>query len=134
MAYRVRDLGGIFEVSVWGDTCTRELLEAVFELHRCDPGKTCPDLWTIAGECMVPFVEFHRLAEGIRELCPPGMAGRPSAIVAEDGFQQAQIEMFQCEASILPYEVRVFQSRDAALEWLGRPAEPPHSLAPSLPP
>jgi hypothetical protein len=124
MAHRIEDIGGILEVKVWGDTSKQDLLAIIMELQRRDPGKKCMDLWMIDSDCIIPFSEFHRIVEGIHSLCPPGMVGSRSAIVAFDSFQQAQLEMYRAEASILPFEMRVFGSRADAVEWLRSPPAP----------
>ena len=118
MAYQVRDLGGIIEVSVTGETSKEEVMRAVHELQRRDPEKRCADLWLVASECMLPFHEFHQIAESILSLCTPGMTGNRSAIVADGEFQAALMEMYQGEAAILPYEIGVFRCREKALAWL----------------
>ena len=118
MPYKMQKIDGFVEVSVWGETSKWEMLEAVWELRLRDPCKKVSDLWIVSGECMVPFDEFPEIAETVQSLCTPGMIGSKSAIVASDELQRAQLELYRAEAAILPFEIRVFRSRDDAVRWL----------------
>jgi hypothetical protein len=118
MPYKIQEIDGYVEVSVWGETSKWEVLEVIRELQRRDTRKEVSDLWLLSKECMVPFTEFSEIAEAVKSLCTSGMIGSKSAIVAEDELQRAQLEMYRAEAAILPFEVRVFRSRDDAVQWL----------------
>ena len=124
MPYRIRTRDGFFEVRVWGETSTHEILNAVKELDRKDRGKKLPDLWIFAAESQLPFDQHAEIAKAIRSLCPPGMVGNRTAMVADGEFQKAQLEVYRSEASILPFPIRVFGSEDEAVEWLKNPEGP----------
>ena len=108
-----------------GETSKYEILAVIWELARRDPGKKFPDLWHVAGECQIPFVHLSEIAQGVRSLLPRDAVGNKTAIVAASESQKAEIEWYRSEASILPFEIRVFRSRDAAVEWIMSPEAPP---------
>jgi len=124
MAYQIEKKDGFFEVRISGETSKYEILEVIRELDRRDRGKKFPDLWLVAGESQVPLVHFSEIAQGIRSLLPRDAVGNKTAIVAAGEFHKAQLEMYQSEASILPFEIRVFRSRDEAVEWIMSPEGP----------
>jgi len=117
MGYEIREKDGYFAVDVRGRTSKYEILQAVRTLDLRDPGKELPDLWRIGKESMLPYKEFREIAEAIHSLCRPGMKGNRTAIVVTDPLQEAEMEMYRQEASILPYEIRVFRSEEEAVEW-----------------
>jgi hypothetical protein len=124
MAYQIEKKESFFEVRVLGNTSKPEILEIIRELDRRDRGKHFPDLWIIAKESQVPFVHFREIAEEIRSLLPCDAIGNKTAIVAAGEFYKAQLELYRSEASILPFEIRVFLSRDEAVEWIKNPEDP----------
>lgn len=121
MAYWIGKKKDFFEVRLLGNTSKFEILEIIRELERRDPGKHFPDIWIIAEGSQVPFVYFREIAETVRSLLPSDAIGNKTALVAASGFQKAQLEMYRSEASILPFEIRVFLSRDEAVEWIKNP-------------
>jgi hypothetical protein len=124
MAYQIEKKDGFFEVRISGETSKYEILEVIRELDRRDRGKKFPDLWLVAEESQVPLVHFSEIAQGIRSLLPRDAVGNKTAIVAAGEFHKAQLEMYRDEASILPFEIRVFRSRDEAVEWIMSPKGP----------
>lgn len=69
-------------------------------------------------------MHFSEIAQEIRSLLTRDFVGNKTAIVAAGEFQKAQLELYRLEASILPFEIRVFRSRDEAVKWLVRPEGP----------
>lgn len=124
MAYQIEMKDGFFEVRISGETSKYEVLDVIQELDRRDRGKKFPDLWLVAAESQVPFLHFSEIAQAIRSLLPRDAVGNKTAIVAEGEFLRAQMELYRSEASILPFEIRVFGSRDEAVEWIKSPASP----------
>ncbi len=124
MAYEIEKKEDFFEVCVSGNTSRFEVMEIIWELDRRDRGKHFPDLWIIAEKSQVPFVYFREIAETIRSLLPSDAIGNKTAIVAAGEFHKAQLEMYRSEASILPFEIRVFLSRDEAVKWIKNPEGP----------
>lgn len=118
MAYEIEKKDRYIEVRVSGETSVWEVLRIIHELHRQDPGKRLPDLWRVAAESQVPFVHLSTIAHAVISLLPRGAPGNRSAILAATAFQAAQLRMYEAEASILPFPVRVFVSEDEALAWL----------------
>jgi hypothetical protein len=124
MPYQIEMKDGFFEVSVTGETSKQEILGIIRELSCLDRGKQRPDLWHFSRESQLPFVYFADIAEGTGKMLPRGSSGSKTAIVAVDAFQEAQLGMYRSEASFLPFPIRVFQSRDKAIEWIRTPASP----------
>ncbi len=124
MSYQIEKKDGFYEVNVSGETSKQEVIGIIWELSRLDRGKQLPDLWLISRESQVPFVYFADIAEAVRKLLPRGSAGNKSAIVAADALHEAQLQMYSQEASVLPFPVRVFRSRDEAVEWIKSPGSP----------
>jgi len=118
MAYDIQEQDGFFEVRVSGETVPQEILGAVMELRRRDPKKQRGDLWQFSEASQLTFIDFQGMVEAIHHLCTPGMAGGRSAFVSDDEFLRAQAELYRAEASVLPFEFRVFASRDEAVRWL----------------
>ena len=128
MAYQIEKKDVFFEVHISGETSKDEVLEVIRELDRKDPGKKYPDLWLIAEESQIPYVHFIEVVQGIQSLLPPGSVGNKTAIVAAGEFYKAQLEMYRSVASILPFEIRVFRSRDEAVKWIMSPEDPTTSI------
>jgi hypothetical protein len=118
MAYRIDKHSGFFEVHVSGSTSRGEVIEIIRELAQKDPHKAMPDMWVVAPESQVPFVCYSDIVNDIKAMFPAHTQGAPTAIVAPDGFQHARLEMYRSEATVLPYAMRVFDSRDEALSWI----------------
>jgi hypothetical protein len=118
MSYKIQEIDGYVEVSVWGETSKWEVLEIIRELQRRDPCKKVSDLWIVSGECMVPFTELSEIADAVKSLCTPNMIGSKSAVVAANELQRMQLEMYRAEAAMLPFEIGVFKSREDAVQWL----------------
>jgi|GEM_PF-1116825 len=125
MSYQIEKMDGFFEVRVTGETSKDEVLEIIRELDRLDRGKKFPDLWIIDRESKIPLMHFGEIAQGIRDLFPRGAVGNKTAMVADGEFHKAQLEMYRADASILPFEIRVFESRAKAVKWLTSPDAPP---------
>lgn len=118
MACAIEEKDGLVEVHVTGETTPHELVAAVREIQRRYPRKEVSDLWLLSKRSLVPFVAFRGIVDAIARFWRPGTAASPSAIVAEDEFQRAQLELFRAEASSLPYPMGVFASREQAVAWL----------------
>ena len=121
MGFEIQKQDGIFEVCVSGRTSKHEILCAIAELVRRDPGKRHPDLWTVAAGVQVPYPHYAEIAEAIGRVFAQPPISRKSAIVASDDFQKAQLELYRLEASMLPLDIRIFRSRDEAVAWLKSP-------------
>ena len=120
MAYEIEKRDGYHAVRVWGDTDQFELMQAVRDLSRSDPHKELPDVWLVAKESMVPFLDMPRVVHGLQRFFPSDMVDNRTAIVAGDVFHKAQIEIFRREAASLPLDIRIFLSEDEALDWVRR--------------
>jgi hypothetical protein len=127
MAYQIEKKENFFEVHVSGTTSKSEIMEIIRELDSKDRGKHFPDLWIIAEESQIPFVYFREIAEEILSLFPRDAIGNKTAMVAAGEFHKAQLETYRSEASILPFEIRVFLTRDEAVEWIKNPEGPTSS-------
>jgi hypothetical protein len=119
MPHDISRVEDIAEVKVWGQVTEAEIASIILDLHRQDPAKEKNDLWTVAPESMLPFRSFPLLVDMTRKLLPSGArcVGR-SAMVAADAFRKAQLDMYTREAESLPFQIRVFLSRDEATKWL----------------
>jgi hypothetical protein len=124
MAYELEKKDGFFEVRVSGATSKTEILTIIRELDRMDRGKQFPDLWLVAEESQIPFLHFGEIAAEIHKLLPRDSVGNKTAIVAAGDFHKAQLDMYRAEASILPFEIRVFRSQAEAVAWIKSPAGP----------
>ena len=118
MPYRIQERDGFSEIHVSGETSKWEVLKAIRQLRDRDPRKETSDLWVISNTSMVPFAEYSTIVEAVRSLCSSDMIGNKTAIVAADELQKAELDMFRSQAEALPFEMRVFISRDEAVEWL----------------
>ena len=89
-------------------------------MSRHDPEKEKHDLWIVAPESMVPFSSFASLVQKTRELLPQDArkCRGKSALVAADAFRMAQLNMYRNEARSLPFQLRVFLSKQEAMDWL----------------
>jgi hypothetical protein len=122
VSHRIDERDGYVEVSVSGDTSEWEVLTIVFQLWRMDPQKKVPDLWTFAPDSIIHASAFGLIARGVARLCPPGLSGAKSAMVSLTGFQNAVMELYGAASKDLPFEFRVFPSREDAVQWL-RPGQ-----------
>jgi hypothetical protein len=77
--------------------------------------------WLVAKESQIPFTHYAEIVMSVKSTMPDDFVGSKTAIVAADEFHAAQFEMYAAEASVLPFEVRVFQSRDEAVAWIRTP-------------
>ena len=106
MPFEIERGEDIVEVTVSGTPTRWELLEAFRELQQEDPRKEMPEVWTLAENTVFP-IEWHTpAADAVKKLCPSGMVGARSAVVACDRLQKAQIELYAQEARRLPFEIR----------------------------
>lgn len=106
------------EVRVLDDPSVREILTTVKALRDRDPRKEISDVWIFSEDSIFPMDMIRIVAESILTLCTDTMVGRRSAIVAANAFQKAAFDFVRYEASILPYEVKVFLSPDEAVGWI----------------
>lgn len=118
MPYRIEKKDGYVEVLLDGNFTAMEILKAVKMLSKEDPRKEMPDLWVIPEGHLVSANWHTIIVKGIQKLCPPDIVGRRSAVVASNEFYKAIVGMYCCEAESLPYNIRVFTSREAAEQWL----------------
>lgn len=108
----------VLEVRIFGEINKRDVLDAITKLRVLDPRKERCDLWTFASESILPYVSYEEVLRTISGFCPPDMVGEKTAVVADGMVQQALMEMYQSESTMLPYEIRVFSSQDEARTWL----------------
>ena len=118
MPYEITTSDTHHEIRVFGETSKTEILEIIQSIAQRDPLKTLPDLWCVAAESQIPFFHFADIAQTIQRWLPPNVVRNRTAIVAADDFHKALLELYRAEASILPYDMRVFRDRDEALEWI----------------
>jgi hypothetical protein len=118
MAYRIEEKDSIFEVHMWGQTSRWEVMEIVHQLQRKDPRKESCDLWIFSETGGVFFDEFPEIVKAVASLCSSDMAANKTALVASDGFLRAQLELYRAEAAGLPFEIRVFETKENAVQWL----------------
>jgi hypothetical protein len=124
MAYKIEEQDAYTEVQVWGYVGLQDIIAILSELCRRDPEKARPDLWMIASECQVPLSAYSSIAEATRGMVPARTGVKRSAMVATDAFHRAQLDMYCVEARNLPFQIRVFATREEAIPWL-LTAEPP---------
>ena len=118
MPCEIHERDGYFEVRVPTGATMFDLLKTVGELSQRDQTKRLCDLWLFEKDVQLSYNLFAGTAQAIQRLCPPGMKGNRTAIVAADAFQQAQLELYRAEATRLPFEIRVFSDQATALRWL----------------
>ena len=118
MGHEIEKRDGFFEVRLFGEPTKFELLLIIAELSIKDPGKRHPDLWVMGAEVLIPYASFRGIAEGIAFAFVTPPVAKKTAIVAADAFQKAQCELFRLEASVLPLDIRVFQSYEEAVAWV----------------
>lgn len=120
MPCEIHERTGYFEIRVSAPAGKFDVLKAVAELDLRDHGKRLCDLWVFSPDVALSYADFSVTADSIRRMCPPGMKGNRCAIVAGGVFQQAQLELYRAEASVLPFEMRVFGDEAEAILWLKR--------------
>ncbi|MCE9614080.1 MAG: hypothetical protein K8T26_07370 [Lentisphaerae bacterium] len=112
------------EVTLYGEATAWDVMDAVQRMHVQDPHKERADLWVVSPTSVIPLSAFTPLIDALKALCKQVSTGKPSAIVSTNALQRAQLSLYLSEASALPYEIRTFESREAAVAWLGRMAQP----------
>jgi hypothetical protein len=125
MGYEIDQRDGFFEITLSGDPTKFEILNAFAELVRRDPQKRYPDIWIVAPEVRIPYMDYSQIAGAIASVHTKPTILKKSAIVAADAFQKAQLELFREEMSSLPLDLQVFQSRDEAVAWIKSPETQP---------
>ena len=121
------------EVRVHGDTSEHEILDTVMELRNRDPEKDLNDLWILEPGSTVPIFAFQNIVTRVKAVCPDDTVTGKSAIVAPKGLRYAVAELYIEEADSLPFETKVFSSREAALRWFGHTPEAGREAASPLP-
>lgn len=123
MEYEIKQEDRFFEIHLNAGASKLDVLRAVAELARRDPGKQHPDVWVVAPEFQIPLPHYGEVAGAIAHALPCTPVSNRSAIVAANPFQKAQFEIYQLEAKALaqPLEIRVFLSRKDAVEWACSP-------------
>jgi len=118
MPYRVARTKGCFEVRLFGEASEHDVIGALRELRRLDPGREFHDLWIVEPECAVPIAGFPRIMEELQRYASEPMGPGQSAVVVSDELTEAMVRLYCEEASFVPYQIRLFRSRDEALAWL----------------
>ncbi|MCX6996871.1 MAG: STAS/SEC14 domain-containing protein [Kiritimatiellaeota bacterium] len=118
MSYSIEKTPDFVEVHIRGDTSGRDVLTVLEQLTKEYPRKEICDLWVLSSECVIPFGAFSTIVEKLKGAVANDFVGCKTALVVTDAFQMAQAAMYRHEAAALPFEIRVFMSRDQAVEWL----------------
>ena len=108
----------IFEVHMWGQTSRWEIMEIIQQLQRKDPRKESCDLWIFSETDGVSLDEFPKIVKAVASLCSPDMVANKTAFVASDAFLRSQLELYRAGAVGLPFEIRVFETKENAVRWL----------------
>ena len=127
MGYEIEKQDGFFEIRLFGDVSKFEALKALAQLIRQDPRKQYPDVWVTAPEVQVPLTDYPWIVKIIAFILSSRRPiSRKTAIIASCDFQKAQFDLYRNEASVLPADIGVFRSRDAAIAWINSPeGQPP---------
>ena len=130
MGYEIEKQDDFFEVRLSGDGSKFLILKAIAALMRRDPRKKHPDVWILAPEFQVPYVEFGAIARALVYVFKPSLVTKTTGIVADNDFQYAQLDLYRLEVCRhIPVNLRIFRSRDAAIAWVKNPdTQPPPEL------
>ena len=122
MGYEIEKQDDFFEVRLSGDGSKFVILKAVAALMRRDPRKKHPDVWILAPEFQVPYVEFSAIARALAYVFTQSLVSKRTGIVADNDFQYAQLDLYRLEVCrSIPVDLRIFRSRDAAIAWIKNP-------------
>jgi hypothetical protein len=117
MPYEIKESPELFEVLLFGPSSKWEVLLIVKHLHVKDPRKERRDLWILSAETSIPYAAFQEISQNVGRLCRDDFVGEKTAIVAAHEMQLQEAELYRFEALALPFEIRVFRSREEALTW-----------------
>ncbi len=117
MPYTITSHTDFIEVNLTGHASKWDVIQAVGELMVLDPRKEKPDLWTVADGCVIPLAEYPAIVEQLAPLYQKEIACPKSAIVASSAVQRGLAELYKSEATVYPFDMRIFDSRAAALDW-----------------
>ena len=118
MPYSIEEQDDFFEVALNGKSSAWEVLEIIHALRDRDPRKERCDLWVFASDYSVPISSFSHIAGDVENLCKEGFVGNKTAVVPGNLLQRAAMFLYKREAENLPFPIKVFSSRDDAVEWL----------------
>jgi hypothetical protein len=118
MPYEIKESHDLFEVLVSGKSSKWEVLQIVGHMQRRDPRKERRDLWILSSESSIPYASFQEIAHLVGNFCRDDFVGEKTAIVAAHELQMQEMELYRLEAAALPFDIRVFRSREDALAWL----------------
>jgi hypothetical protein len=126
MGYEIEKQDDFFEVRLSGDGSKFLILKAIAALMRRDPRKKHPDVWILAPEFQVPYVEYNGIARALSHVFTKSLVSKKTAIVADNDFQKAQLELYGQELShCLPINMRVFLTIEEAVVWIKTPETQP---------
>ena len=119
MGYTITKQDGFYEVQLSGHGSKAVFFKAMADLIRRDPKKKYPDLWIVAPEFQVPYVEFGRIAGALSHVFTKSLISKKTAIVVDNDIQKAQLELYRLELSrCLPIDMQVFRTNEAAIAWI----------------
>ena len=119
MGYTIKKLDGFYEVQLSGQGSKFVLLKIIADLIRRDPKKKYPDLWIIAPEFQVPYVEFGGIAGALSHVFTKSLISKKTAVVVDNDLQKAQLELYRREVSrSLPIDIQVFRTVEPAIAWI----------------
>jgi hypothetical protein len=126
MGYTIEKLDGFLEVRLSGKGSKLVLFKVIAELMRKDPKKKYPDLWIVDPGFQVPYVEYNGIARALSHVFTKSLVSKKTAIVADNDFQKAQLELYRQELShCLPINMRVFLTIEEAVVWIKTPETQP---------
>ncbi len=81
----------------------------------------CHDIWMVGKHrAQVRLGEIQSIVENFSKLCPKNACNKKTAFVAEPGLTSAILELLASGLDRkLPLSCRIFETREAAEEWLG---------------
>jgi hypothetical protein len=124
MGYTIEKLDGYLEVRLSGNGSKLVLFKVIAELMRKDPKKKYPDLWIVDQEFQVPYGEYSGIAKALSHVFTKSLVPNKTAIVADNDFQKAQIELYGLELSrCLSINIRAFLTIEEAVAWIKTPRE-----------
>jgi hypothetical protein len=126
MGYTIEKVDGFLEVRLSGKGSKLVLFKVIAELMRKDPKKKYSDLWIVDREFQVPYMEYRGIAKALSHVFPKSPVTNKTAIVADNDFQKAQIELYGLELSrYLSINIRAFLTIEEAVVWIKTPETQP---------
>lgn len=116
--FTISETESLLEVELRGGATVGVILQAVNAVIAHPDYHQRNDVWVIGGEPLqLNFADLDRITDWIARCYPPAAVRTRTALVVHPGLNAALVELWLETAAELPYEVRMFSSREAAVDW-----------------